>query len=390
MRTALINGRVLLPSGLRNDVCVVIGDGEIKAVSSAAPDDARRLDLGGRLLLPGFIDTQVNGGGGRLFNDDPSVETIRIIAETHRRYGTTGLLPTLISDDLSVVERAIRAVEDAIEDGVPGVLGIHIEGPFLSIARRGIHDASKIQPLQDDFLALLTSAKRSKTLVTLAPESATPDQVAYLVKHGVIVAAGHSDAPYETVRAAIDRGLSGFTHLFNAMSQLANRSPGMVGAALEDDATFAGIIADGYHLHPATLRVAVRAKGAHRLMLVTDAMPSVGSDAQSFMLQGREIWRDGDTLHGADGVLAGSTLTMAGAVKGMMKQGRVPLDVAATMASATPAAFLGLGDRIGAIAAGMRADLVLLDDDFTVRETWIQGCDTARASSSEQPEDTAS
>jgi N-acetylglucosamine-6-phosphate deacetylase len=200
----------------------------------------------------------------------------------------------------------------------------------------------------------------------------------------VIVAAGHSDAPYETVRAAIDRGLSGFTHLFNAMSQLANRAPGMVGAALEDDATFAGIIADGYHVHPATMRVAVRAKGAHRLMLVTDAMPSVGSDAPSFMLQGHQIWRDGDTLRGADGVLAGSTLTMAGAVKGMMEMGKLSLDKAATMASSTPAAFLGLGDQMGAIVAGMRADLVLIDDDFTVHETWIQGCDTARALPLEQ------
>jgi len=373
MRTALINGRVLLPSGLRDDVCVVIGDGEIKSVSSAAPEDARRVDLGGRLLVPGFIDTQVNGGGGLLFNDDPSVETIRVIAETHRRYGTTGLLPTLISDDLSVVERGIRAIDEAIDTGVPGVLGIHIEGPFLSVTRRGIHSESKIQPLKDDYLDLLTSAKHGKTLVTLAPECASPDQVAHLVSHGVIVAAGHSDAPYETVRAAINRGLTGFTHLFNAMSQLANRAPGMVGAALEDDSTFAGIIADGHHLHPATLRVAVRAKGPHRLMLVTDAMPSVGSDAPSFVLQGREIWRDGDTLHGADGVLAGSTLTMAGAVRGMMEQGRVPLATAVQMAAATPAAFLGLGDRIGALAAGMRADLVLLDDDFTVRETWIGG-----------------
>lgn len=372
-RTALTNGRVLLPSGLRDDVCVVIGDGEIRAISSAPPQDARIVDLAGGLLLPGFIDTQVNGGGGKLFNDDPSVPAIRTIAETHRRFGTTGLLPTLISDDLAVVEAGIRAVDTAIKEGVPGILGIHIEGPFLAEARRGIHSADKLQPLRDDYIELLASAKHGRTLVTLAPECATPDQVARLVARGVIVAAGHSDARYETVRAAIDAGLSGFTHLFNAMSQLANRAPGMVGAALEDDATFAGIIADGYHLHPATLRVAARAKGTHRLMLVTDAMPSVGTDDPGFMLQGREIWRDGDTLHGADGVLAGSTLTMAGAVKGMMTQGRVPLAAAAAMASTTPATFLGLGDVTGTIAAGRRADLVLIDDDLTVRETWIGG-----------------
>lgn len=379
MRTALINGRVLLPSGLREDVCVVIGGDEIAALASAPPADAEIVDLHGGLLLPGFVDTQVNGGGGVLFNDAPTVAGIRTIAETHARYGTTGLLPTLISDDLSVVEAGIRAVDDAIDQGVPGVLGIHIEGPFLADKRRGIHDAAKLQPMRDEHLALLTSAKRGRTLVTLAPECATPDQIAHLVAHGVIVAAGHSDAPYETVRAAIDRGLSGFTHLFNAMSQLANRAPGMVGAALEDDATYAGIIADGYHLHPATLRVAVRAKGARRLMLVTDAMPTVGVEDTRFTLQGREIWRDGEMLHGADGVLAGSTLTMAGALKGMIEQGRVSLADAARMAAATPAAFLGLGDRLGAIAPGMRADLVLLDDGYTVQETWIGGRACLRA-----------
>lgn len=373
MRRALVNGRVLLPSGLRDDVCVVIGDGEIRAVSSQPPADARTVDLGGNTLLPGFIDTQVNGGGGKLFNDDPSVDAIRTIAETHRRFGTTGLLPTLISDDLSVVEAGIRAVDAAIEAGVPGVLGIHIEGPFLAEARRGIHSADKLRRLQDDYLDLLTSAKHGKTLVTLAPECVTLDQVRHLVAKGVVVAAGHSDAPYETVRAAIDAGVTGFTHLFNAMSQLANRAPGMVGAALEDDATFAGIIADGYHLHAATLRVAVRAKGAHRLMLVTDAMPSVGTDDAGFVLQGREIWRDGDTLHGADGVLAGSTLTMAGAVRGMMTQGRVSLATAAAMAATTPAAFLGQSAVRGAIVAGMRADLVLVDDTLDVIDTWIGG-----------------
>ena len=377
MADALINARVMLPSGLRDDVCVVIDGADIRAVSSSPPAEARIVDCGGRLLLPGFIDTQVNGGGGKLFNDDPSVETIRTIAAAHRRFGTTGLLPTLISDDLSVVERGIAAVDAAIEAGVPGVLGVHVEGPFLSPARHGIHLKSKLRRLEDDYIDLLASARHGRTLVTLAPECATPAQVARLVAAGVIVAAGHSDADYATVRAAIDAGLSGFTHLFNAMSQLANRAPGMVGAALEDDSTYAGIIVDGHHLHPATLRVAVRAKGPDRLMLVTDAMPSVGAEVGDFMLQGRAIHRDGDMLKSADGVLAGSTLTMAGAVANMIDQARVSLRQASAMAAATPAAFLGLGNVTGAIAAGLAADLVLLDDDFTVRRTWIGGVASA-------------
>lgn len=370
---ALINARMLLADGWRNDACVVVEGDRITAILGEAPAGAEVIDLGGGTLLPGFIDVQVNGGSGRLFNDDPSVETIRVIAETHRRYGTTGLLPTLISDDLSVVEAGIRAVDGAIEAGVPGVLGIHIEGPFLNPVRRGIHSESKIQPLQDQFLALLESGTRGKTLVTLAPEAATPEQVARLVAAGVIVSAGHSDAPYEKVRDAIDNGLTGFTHIFNAMSPLLNRAPGMVGAALEDPEVFAGIIADGHHLHPATLRVALRAKGPERLMLVTDAMPSVGSDESVFLIHGREIHRDGDRLLGADDTLAGSTLTMAGAVKGMMEQGRVGLDVAARMASATPAAFLGLGNQLGRIAPGYRADMALVDDALEVTRSWIGG-----------------
>lgn len=377
MADALINARVMLPSGLRDDVCVVIDGADIRAVSSSPPAEARIVDCGGRLLLPGFIDTQVNGGGGKLFNDDPSVETIRTIAAAHRRFGTTGLLPTLISDDLSVVERGIAAVDAAIEAGVPGVLGVHVEGPFLSPARHGIHLKTKLRRLEDDYIDLLASARHGRTLVTLAPECATPAQVARLVAAGVIVAAGHSDADYAAVRAAIDAGLSGFTHLFNAMSQLANRAPGMVGAALEDDSTYAGIIVDGHHLHPATLRVAVRAKGPDRLMLVTDAMPSVGAEVGDFILQGRAIHRDGDMLKSADGVLAGSTLTMAGAVANMIDQARVSLRQASAMAAATPAAFLGLGNVTGAIAAGLAADLVLLDDDFTVRRTWIGGVPSA-------------
>ena len=372
-RQALVNARIALPVGLRDGLCVLVEDGRIAGVSSGIPANAEIVDLGGGTLVPGYIDTQVNGGGGRLFNDDPSVETIRVIAETHRRFGTTGLLPTLISDDLDVVEAAIRASDEAIEAGVPGVLGRHIEGPFLDPARRGIHDGAKLRPLEDGFLELLASAKHGRTLVTLSPESATPEQIAWLAGQGVIVAAGHSDAPYETVRTMIDAGITGFTHLFNAMSQLVNRAPGMVGAALEDDATYAGLIVDGHHLHPATVRIAVRAKGPQHLMLVTDAMPSVGTADPEFTLQGRRIRREGDKLLGDDDVLAGSTLTMEGAVQQVIAQTGVALGDALTMASATPARFLGLQGETGAIAPGLRADLVLLDADRAVRRSWIGG-----------------
>ena len=373
MKTAFVNGRVLLPDGLREDICVVVAGDRIEAIADAAPEDACLVDLNGNLLLPGFIDVQVNGGGGRLFNEDPSVETVAIMAEAHRVFGTTGLLPTLISDDLAVVEKGLEAVEEAIEAGVPGILGIHVEGPFLSRARRGIHLASMLQPFDDHFVELVSSAKRGKTVVTVAPECVTPAQIRRLVEAGVIVCAGHSDADYETVKAAIAAGATGFTHLFNGMSQLANRAPGMVGAALEDRSTYAGLIVDGHHIHPASFRVALNAKGADRLMLVTDAMAAAGSDCRDFTLQGRTISRKGEMLVNEDGVLAGSTLTMVTAVANAIEQGHITLASAIQMASRTPAQFLGLQNETGAVAVGLRADLVIMRDDFTIASSWIGG-----------------
>jgi N-acetylglucosamine-6-phosphate deacetylase len=373
MTTTFVNGRVLLPEGIRQNVCVVVAGDRIEAISDSAPEGTNIVDLMGDLLLPGFIDVQVNGGGGRLFNEDPSVETVGIMAAAHRRFGTTGLLPTLISDDLSVVRKGIAAVEGAIEAEVPGILGIHIEGPFLSRARRGIHLASMLQDFDDRFVEMVASARRGKIVVTVAPECVTPSQIARLVQAGAVVCAGHSDADYETVKAAINAGASGFTHLFNGMSQLTNRAPGMVGAALEDRSTYAGIIVDGYHLHPASFRVALNAKGSDRLMLVTDAMAAAGSDEREFTLQGRTISREGQRLVNEDGVLAGSTLTMVEAVANAIEQGQISLPTAVQMASLTPARFLGLQDETGAIAPGLRADLVVVRADFTVVSSWIGG-----------------
>lgn len=370
---ALVNARVLAPAGLRDNLVVVLKDGHIRELRGSVPDGAEIRDLKGAMLLPGFVDVQVNGGGGRLFNDDPSVETISCIAAAHRRFGTTSLLPTLISDDLSVVERGIRAVEDAIEAGVPGVLGIHIEGPFLSELRNGIHLVEKLRPLSDELIELLTSARLGRTMITLAPECAAPAQIARLVEAGVRVSLGHSDADYETARAALEAGATGFTHLFNAMSQLANRAPGMVGAALESESAFAGIIVDGKHLHPASVRIALRAIGPDRLMLVSDAMPTVGSDIDGFDLQGRRIHLRGDRLTDDGGTLAGSVLTMAQAIRCLVDQTGLSLPRATGMATRVPANFLGLGDELGTIAPGMRGDLIAVSDELAVSACWIGG-----------------
>src|SRR5690606_29232538 len=307
------------------------------------------------------------------FNDHPTVEGIEKIGRAHRQFGTTGFLPTLVSDDLDVVAAAISAVQEAIAAGIPGVLGIHIEGPFLNEARRGIHDASKIRDLDEEAFRLLTTPSGGKTLVTLAPEKTTPQMVKRLVDAGVVVSAGHSNATYAQVREALDSGLTGFTHLFNAMSQLTVREPGVVGAALEDENSWCSIIADGYHVDPVVLRLALRCKRTDRFILVTDAMPSVGADSKSFSLFGRTITaRDGVCVD-EDGTLAGSDIDIATAVRNTVRLLDVPLPEAVRMASLYPAEFMGLSGEYGRIAAGYRANLLVVDDELNVVETWIDG-----------------
>ena len=375
---AICASRVLTPSGLEQGLCVLIEGGAIAAVmpSSASPPDVPRRDLDGT-LLPGFIDLQLNGGGRVLFNDEPNVDGIAAIAEAHRRFGTTGLLPTLISDDLAVVARAIAAVDEAIERGVPGVLGIHIEGPFLNAVKKGIHDAGKFRTLDDEAISLLSSLRRGRTLVTLAPELAPPGAVRALVERGVIVAAGHTEASYEEVQSSFAEGLSGFTHLYNAMTQLGSRAPGVVGAALDSRDSWCGLIVDGHHVHPAALRVALAAKGSDRLALVTDAMPSVGSDRKEFWLGGRRIVAEEGRCTAADGTLAGSDLDMAQAVRNAVRLLGVDLATAARMASMAPATALGMAGERGSIQPGLRADLVLVDANGDVVETWIDGTSEA-------------
>ena len=371
---ALHASRVLTPAGFQPEWCVLVDRGLIVDAmpSGACPKDVQQRQLDGD-LLPGFIDLQVNGGGGILFNDHPTVDGIVAIGEAHRGFGTTGFLPTLISDDLGTVERAIQAVDAAMETGVPGVLGIHIEGPFLNPARKGIHDASKFRILDEQAVQLLASLRHGRTLVTLAPELAPPGAIRALVDRGVVVAAGHTAATYDEVQAAFAEGLSGFTHLFNAMTQLGSREPGAVGAALETRPSWCGLIVDGHHVHPASLRVALAAKGAERLVLVTDAMPTVGSDQNEFELAGQRIACDGDRCTAADGTLAGSNLNMAAAVRNAVRLMEVDVATAVRMASEVPASVMRLAAERGSIVAGKSADLVLVDSENEVAETWISG-----------------
>jgi N-acetylglucosamine-6-phosphate deacetylase len=367
------NGRVLTERGFERDVSVVVEDGHIVAVlPGEAARDAQTVDLDGGYLVPGFIDTQVNGGGDVLFNDAPTIDGLRRIAAAHRQYGTTGLMPTLISDDVDVMRRAIGATRKAIAQGVPGILGIHLEGPYLAAARKGVHDPHKFHTPDADELDLVASLGVGRTMVTLAPERFSADTLRALAARGVLVCAGHTAASYEQLRAAFAAGVRGVTHLFNAMTPLHSREPGAVGASLEDPNSWCGLIVDGYHVHDAALRVAIAAKPRGKMMLVTDAMPPVGGARADFALYGVPMTcRDGKCTT-ADGTLAGSALDMASAVRNTVKLG-VPLEEACRMASAYPAEFLGLGGERGRIAPGYRADLVLLDDALAVQGSWIAG-----------------
>lgn len=360
---------------------VVMRGGLIADVTPEPPPGLPLIRLPpGALLAPGFVDVQVNGGGGVLLNDDPSPAAIARIGAAHRLGGTTSFLPTLISDTRPVIRQAVAAVSAAIAAGVPGVLGLHLEGPFLSPKRPGIHDPARLAQFEPEDVALLTGlGTAGLTLVTLAPEAVPPGTVAALVARGAHVCAGHTADPGPAIRAALGEGLAGFTHLFNAMSQMSAREPGAVGLALTTAGAFAGLIADGHHVGDEALAVALRMKGPGRLMLVTDAMPPVG-DPQAraeFTLFGRTIHRTahpaGDRLASADGTLAGSALTMAGAVRHMVSRGGARLEEALAMAAPTPARFLGLDGRIGRAAPGCAADLVALDPGLAVLGTCLRG-----------------
>jgi N-acetylglucosamine-6-phosphate deacetylase len=374
MTQALVNGRLLIERRFVTGRAVIIEDGRIAAVVADGdlPTAADKRDLCGMTLVPGFIDTQVNGGGDRLFNDDPSIDTIAAIGRAHRTFGTTGFLPTLISDDASKTSAAMDAARTAIAAGVPGILGVHIEGPFLNPARKGIHDPTKLRPISNSEIELLSRPTGGKTVVTLAPEQVPADAICRLASAGVIVCAGHTQATADQIFEALRNGLRGFTHLFNAMSQLGSREPGVVGAALYDENSWCGIIVDGHHVDPRVLKIALRAAPHRRFMLVSDAMPSV-SGRKTFMLNGQRISALGGKCIDASGTLAGSDLDMATAVRNAVSTLGLDLADAVAMASGNPAAFLGADHELGRIAPGYRASMVLLDDRLHVAETWIDG-----------------
>jgi len=357
-----------------DDRALVLDGARIKAIVAhkERPRGGVERDLGGGLLAPGFIDVQVNGGGGALVNEDPSPETLLKIAAAHRPYGSVGVMPTLVTDAPELTPRAIQATREARRLN-PAILGIHLEGPFLDMKRKGAHDPRYIRPMQREDLELIASADCGAVMLTLAPNRVPVEFVRELSARGVFVSLGHSEATYTQACAALDGGARAFTHLHNAMSPLTGREPGMVGAALSDAGSFVGIIADGHHVHPTTMQIAFAAKRRDRFMLISDAMPPAAGGPNRFRLQDRWIVKADNCLRLEDGTLAGSLLTMDEAVRYCVHNLGLPLADALVMASRAPAEFLRRDKDLGRLAPGYLASLVHLDDDLKVREVWVGG-----------------
>ena len=366
-----------------SEAALLVEDGKIDGIIPVdeIPASAKQHSLNSGTIAPGFVDLQINGGGGVMFNDDPSVGALKTISAAHARLGTTAMLPTLITDTPAHTKAAIDAVQQAISQGVAGIIGLHLEGPHLSVARKGAHDPSLIRPMQtEDLNLLLATAKRLPYLMmTVAPENTTPDQIKALTDAGVIISLGHTDAIYKDCKMAAEHGASCATHLFNAMSQFTGREPGLVGAALDTPHMHAGLIADGIHVSPASIRTALAAKqGPAAIFLVTDAMATVGSDMTEFTLNGRTIYRRDRCLRLADGTLAGADLDIPTALQFMCGEVGASRDKAIAMATSGPAAVLKT-DQVGYLTKGMPASFVHLDDDLNLKSVWQDGAVLASA-----------
>ena len=324
------------------------------------------------IMAPGLVDVQVNGGGGSLFNTDLSVDGLATMAMAHAQFGTTAMLPTLITDSLGTIERAADAMSAALASDVPGIVGIHFEGPHLAAAKKGTHAEQFIRPISDAEMAVYTRQDLGKVMVTLAAETVAPAQIKQLVNAGVNVVLGHTNCTYEQAAAAIEAGANGFTHLFNAMSSWTGRELGAVGAALMHQQTYAGIIADGFHLAPETIKLVDRLRDSDYNVLVTDSMSLVGTAQTEIAFFDRVITNDNGKLTSSTGELAGSNLDMIEAVRYCIQDLALDTERVLQMATRNPARWISDAQR-GVIAVGAKADFILVDSQFKLAKTVISG-----------------
>lgn len=355
-----------------DDQVITIVDGVIRAIDQNTQDVDYKAS---GLVVPGFIDLQVNGGGGALFNDSPSVDKLKTIMAAHAKFGTTAMMPTLITDKVEVMTQAADVMAQAIAEKIPGIIGIHFEGPHLSLAKKGTHCAELIRPISEHEWQILSRKDIGQVMVTLAPETVSIEDITRMVDLGIKVCIGHSNADFSTAQNAVNAGASGFTHLFNAMSPLQGREAGVVGCALLNDNTQSGLIVDSHHVDYASCRLAIKTKPAGGIFLVTDAMPPVGTQMTEFPLYDRTVFVEKGKLTSTTGELAGSSLDMITAVKNTHLELSIPLDESLRMASMYPAQYLYKNSEIirGELKVGMQADFVILSDELCVQETWING-----------------
>ena len=374
MKQALLGSQIFCGERFYDDHALLVEGKSIVDIvdKNNTPDNFNKIELDQGILAPGFIDLQVNGGGGVLFNNSPNKESLNTIIKAHQFFGTTSVMPTVISDSLEVLEQCIKTVTEEIKNN-SSLLGIHIEGPFFNTKYRGVHQKQYISTINSDYLNLFESLKGFPVMLTLAPECISSQQLKHLTSLGIKTLAGHSDASYDELDDAIKNGLDGFTHLFNAMRQISAREPGVVGSALHFENTFASIIVDLHHVHPSLIQLAYQLKPTGKLFFISDSMATINHGKPSFELYDEVVNESDGRLVNSEGKLAGSSITQIDAVKNAYQKCNIPLNQALAMASRYPAEYLGIENHLGSLKPGYRADLVHFDSNFKVHNTWVSG-----------------
>ena len=382
MKQALLGSQIFCGERFYDDHALLVEGKSIVDIvdKNNTPDNFNKIELDQGILAPGFIDLQVNGGGGVLFNNSPNKKSLNTIIKAHQFYGTTSVMPTVISDSLEVLEQCITTVTEEIKNN-SSLLGIHIEGPFFNTKYRGVHQKQYISTINSDYLNLFESLKGLPVMLTLAPECISSKELKHLTSLGIKTLAGHSDASYDELDDAIKNGLDGFTHLFNAMGQISAREPGVVGAALHFENTFASIIVDLHHVHPSLIQLAYQLKPKGKLFFISDSMATINHGKPSFELYDEVVNESDGRLVNSEGKLAGSSITQIDAVKNAYQKCNIPLNQALAMASRYPAEYLGIENHLGSLKPGYRADLVHFDSNFKVHNAWVSGKQINRESS---------
>ena len=382
MKQALLGSQIFCGERFYDDHALLVDGKSIVDIvdKNNTPDNFNKIELDQGILAPGFIDLQVNGGGGVLFNNSPNKESLNTIIKAHQFFGTTSVMPTVISDSLEVLEQCIKTVTEEIKNN-SSLLGIHIEGPFFNTKYRGVHQKQYISTINSDYLNLFESLKGFPVMLTLAPECISSQQLKHLTSLGIKTLAGHSEATYDELDDAIKNGLDGFTHLFNAMGQISAREPGVVGSALHFENTFASIIVDLHHVHPSLIQLAYQLKPKGKLFFISDSMATINHGKPSFELYDEVVNESDGRLVNSEGKLAGSSITQIDAVKNAYQKCNIPLNQALAMASRYPAEYLGIENHLGSLKPGYRANLVHFDSNFKVHNAWVSGKQINRESS---------